>query len=105
VTAAQDLHADRALQMQRTFHVPRPPGVKGSGVFVLQASAAKIEHVAMVSGDEGLRGLSETLGQLNLGLAVPKDSHALLLRSGVLFCSTETTCEFVLTPPESANLK
>ena len=59
----------------------------------------------MVSGDEGLHGLSESLGQLDLGLAVPKESHALLLRSGVLFCSTEVTCEFVLTPPESANAK
>jgi Domain of Unknown Function with PDB structure (DUF3857) len=33
------------------------------------------------------------------------DSHALLLRSGVLFCSTQPTCEFVLTPPETANVK
>jgi hypothetical protein len=38
------------------------------------------------------------------GLAVPKKSHALRLRSGVLFCSTEATCEFVLTPHESANM-
>lgn len=45
------------------------------------------------------------LARLDLGLAVPKESHALLLRSGVLFCSTEATCEFVLTPPESANVK
>ena len=52
-----------------------------------------------------LRGLGQSLGQLDLRLAVPKNSHALLLRSGVLFCSTESTCEFVLTPPESANVK
>lgn len=103
--AVQDPHPDRALQEQRTFHVPWPSAVKGSGVFVMQASAAKTEQVVMVSGDEQLRGLSETLGRLDLGLAVPKESHARLLRSGVLFCSTEATCEFVLTPPESANLK
>lgn len=103
--AEQEMHPDRALQEQRTFHVPRPSGVKGSGVFVMQVSAAKTERVAMLSGDEELRGLSESLGQLDLRLAVPKNSHALLLRSGVLFCSTESTCEFVLTPPESANVK
>ena len=95
----------RALQEQRTFHVTRPTGVKGSGVFAVQASALKTENVAMLSGDDAVRGLSEALGRLDLGLAVPKESHALLLRSGVLFCSTESTCEFVLTPPESANLK
>jgi len=103
--AAQDAHPDQTLQERRTFHVPRPSGVKGSGVFVLQISAAKTEHLAMVSGDEAVRGLSASLGRLDLGLAVPKGSHALLLRSGVLFCSTEVTCEFVLTPPESANVK
>jgi transglutaminase-like putative cysteine protease/tetratricopeptide (TPR) repeat protein len=102
--AVQDAQPDQALQEQRTFHVPRPSGVKGSGVFVIQISAAKTEHVAMVSGGEGLRGLSEAVGRLDLGLAVPKESHALLLRSGVLFCSTEVTCEFVLTTPESANV-
>ena len=39
----------------------------------------------MVSGDEAPRGLSETLKHLDLGLAVPKDSHALLLRSEYFF--------------------
>ncbi len=103
--AEQEMHPDRALQEQRTFHVSRPAGVKGSGIFLVQVSAAKTEQVAMLSGDEALRGLGQSLRQLDLGLAVPKSSHALLLRSGVLFCSNESTCEFVLTPPESANVK
>jgi tetratricopeptide (TPR) repeat protein len=101
----QDAHPDRALQQQRTFHVPRRSGLKGSGVFLMQVSAAKTEHVAMQSGDEGLREQSQALGRLDLGLAVPKESHAVLLRSAVLFCSTEVTCEFVLTPPESVSVK
>jgi hypothetical protein len=103
--AVQDAHPDRALQQQRTFHVPRPSGLKGSGVFLMQVSSRKTEHVAMMSGDEGLRELSDVLAQLDLGLAMPKESHALVLRSAVLFCSTEATCEFVLTPTESANVK
>jgi transglutaminase-like putative cysteine protease/tetratricopeptide (TPR) repeat protein len=103
--AIQDAHPGQTLQEQRTYHVPRPSGLKGSGVFVVQVSAARTERVAMVSGDEGLRGLSESLGRLDLGLAVPKNSHALLPRSAVLFCSTQATCEFVLTPPASAGLK
>ena len=101
----QDLFPDLALQDQRTYHVPRPTGVKGSGVFVLQNSSAKTERVAMMSGDEAVRGIGEALGRLDLRLGVPKESHALLLRSGVLFCSTAAMCDFVLTPPESANVK
>ncbi len=103
--AVQNTHPDHMLQEQRTFQVSRPPGVKGSGVFLTQVSSTKTESMAMVSGNEELRKLSEALGKLDLGLAMPKQSHALLLRSGVLFCSTESTCEFVLTPPESANVR
>jgi hypothetical protein len=103
--AVQDVHPDRSLQDQRTYHVPRPAGAKGSGVFVVQVSAAKTEKMVMVSGDEEMRALGDKLTHLDLSLSVPKESHALLLRSGVLFCSTEPTCEFVLTPPESANIK
>lgn len=103
--AVQDAHPDRSLQDQRTYHVPRPTSAKGSGVFLVQVSAAKTEKIVMVSGDDMMRGLADRLTQLDLRLAVPKESHALLLRSGVLFCSTGPTCEFVLTPPESANVR
>ena len=102
---AVEARPEQALQAMRTYHVARPAGVKGSGVFVLQVSAAKTEKVAMVSGDEAVRGLRGPLEEVDLGLAVPRESKALLLRSGVLFCSTEATCEFVLTPPETANVK
>ncbi len=84
---------------------PLVQGIKGAGVFVMQVSPAKTEHVAMVSGDEQLRGMSKDILALDLALALPKSSHALLLRTGVLSCSTEATCDFVLTPPESANVK
>jgi hypothetical protein len=93
------------LQEQRTFHIPRPAGLKGSGTFLMQISAAKTEKLELLSGDEPLRGQGEVLAHLDLGLAVPKVSHALLLRSGVLFCATQPTCDFVLTPPETANVK
>jgi hypothetical protein len=49
--AVQDAHPDRALQQQRTFHLPRPSGLKGSGVFLMQVSAAKTEQ-----GGDGERG-------------------------------------------------
>jgi hypothetical protein len=93
------------LQEQRTFRIPRPSGAKGSAVLLVQVSAAKTEHVEMISGDDAMHGLVAAVAGMNLGLGVPKSSHALLLRSGVLFCSTEPTCEFVLTPPETANVK
>jgi tetratricopeptide (TPR) repeat protein len=98
-------HADSVLQEQRTFHIPRLHDLKGSAVFLMQISAAKTEKMEFISGDDPLRDQGEVLAHLDLGLAVPKDSHALLLRSGVLFCSTQPTCEFVLTPPETANVK
>lgn len=103
--AVQDPHPARALKEMRTFHVSRPAGMKGSAIFVVQVSALQTEHIAMVSGDEQLHGLAAALKHLDLQLAVPKASHALLLRSGVAFCSTDPTCEFVLVPPESANIK
>ena len=98
-------NAASVLQEQRTFHIPRPADLKGSAIFAAQVSAAKTEKMELISGEESLRGQSVALSHLDLGLAVPKDSHALLLRSGVLFCSTQPTCEFVLTPPETANVK
>jgi tetratricopeptide (TPR) repeat protein len=102
---SQYAHADSVLQEQRTFHIPRSAGLKGSAIFFAQVSGVKTEKMGFISGDEPLRGLGEVLAHLDLRLAVPKDSHALLLRSGVLFCTTQPTCEFVLTPPESANVK
>ncbi len=33
---SQELHPDHALQEQRMFHVSRPTGIKGSGVFIMQ---------------------------------------------------------------------
>lgn len=98
-------HPAQVLQDGRTYHLPRPPELKGSGTFLAQISATKTENVAFLSGDPALHGEAATLSGLDLGLAIPPDSHALLLRSGILFCSTEPTCEFVLTPPESANVK
>ena len=103
--AAQEERPDRLLQDQRTFHLPRPSGTKGSGVFALQVSAAGTEKVAMLRGDQSLRPLDEALKKLDLRLGVPKDSHASLLRSGILFCSSEPTCDFVLVPPEVASTK
>jgi tetratricopeptide (TPR) repeat protein len=102
---SQYQNASSVLQEQRTFHIPRSNNSKGSAIFQVQVSAAKVEKMVFVSGDEPLRSQGEVITHLDLGLAIPKDSHALLLRSGVLFCSTQPTCEFVLTPPETANVK
>jgi tetratricopeptide (TPR) repeat protein len=98
-------HTESVLQEQRIFHIARPSNLKGSAIFLAQISSAKTEKMEFISGDEPLRAQGEVLSHLDLGLAVPKNSHALLLRSGVLFCSTQPTCEFVLTPPETANVK
>ncbi len=98
-------HPERNLLEQRTFHIPRPKDLKGSATFCAQVSSSRTEQLKFISGDESLRDLKDVLAHLDLGLAVPKDSHALLLRSGVVFCSTQPTCEFVLIPPETANVQ
>jgi tetratricopeptide (TPR) repeat protein len=98
-------HPADVLQERRTYRIPRAAGMKGSAIFLMQVSPARTEKVEMIDGDEALRGQGEALAHLDLKLAVPQNSHALLLRSGLLFCLTEKACEFVLTPPESANVK
>ena len=102
---SQNLNAEAILQEQRTYHVPRAGDMKGSAIFFLLISATKTEKVGFVSGDDGLRSESARISHLDLGLALPKGSHALLLRSGVLFCSAKPMCEFVLTPPQNANVR
>ena len=98
-------HADTVLQERRTFRIPRSADLKGSAIFLAQVSALGTQKVQFLSGDEAFRGLGGLLKPIDLGLGIPKGSHALLLRSGVLFCSTQATCEFVLTPPATANAK
>ncbi len=102
---APNANAVKTLQDKRTFHTRRPSDLKGSAIFVAQVSAGRTENVSFLSGDEPLRGETATLAHLDLRLDLPTDSHALLLRSGILFCSTQPECDFVLTPPESAYVK
>jgi tetratricopeptide (TPR) repeat protein len=103
--ASQYPHPADVLQERRTYRIPRAKGMMGSAIFLMQVSPARTETVEMTGGGDALRGQGEALAHLDLKLAVPQNSHALLLRSGLLFCLTEKTCEFVLTPPESANVK
>jgi tetratricopeptide (TPR) repeat protein len=101
----EDWRPSQVLQDGRTYHLQRPAELKGSATFLAQVSAAETEKVAFLSGNAPLRGEADALSHLNLDLVIPPDSHALLLRSGILFCSIQPTCDFVLTPPESANVK
>lgn len=101
----QSDHAENELQEQRTFRISSPAALKGSAIFLFQVSGAKIERVRFASGDESLRNQEGKLATLDLGAAVPKNSHALVIRSGVFFCSTQPTCELVLTPPNAAIIK
>ena len=103
--AIQYPHPAAVLQEQRTFHIPRPENLKGSAIFVAQVSSNRTEKVELISGDERLRSQAEVLAHLDLHLAIPPNSKALLLRSGVLFCSEQPNCEFVLTPPAQANIR
>jgi len=64
-------------------------------------SAAKVDAVRFVSGDEKLKSYSEALRTADYHLTFPDDTPVKVLRRGTLSCSMSTgKCEFVLTLPD-----
>jgi len=53
-----------------------------------------------VHGDESLKSLTSAVQHVDFKASIPKDSHARLIRRGILSCSS--TCEFVFMPPREA---
>ena len=91
--------AVQTLQKMRTFHTDRPKEIAGSGVVRIQLGDGGIKDCTQVSGDETVRPLIAKLPALKMLNVVPPGSHALLVRDGVLNCSSLfSTCELVLMP-------
>ena len=90
--------AIETLQAMRTFHVPRPGKVQGSGTFRVQLGAGGIVESDLVNGSPEVRQMSVELQKIPMKDALPPTSKAKLLRDGVLHCSTGATCEFVFMP-------
>jgi tetratricopeptide (TPR) repeat protein len=89
------------LQDQRTYTLPRGtlvPKGKGWATIELDVTNKGTTAVRFVEGDQTLEPLFDKVRQMDLALSIPPDSHASLLRRGVLNCSAPT-CQLVLIDP------
>ena len=87
------------LQQQRTYKLSRgtlKPAGEGWATVELDVTNQGIAAFRIVSGDQSLQPLSDTVQHLNLDLQLPPASHAKLVRRGVLSCHSEPTCELIL---------
>jgi tetratricopeptide (TPR) repeat protein/transglutaminase-like putative cysteine protease len=76
-----------ALQGQRTYELPRSgtkPAGQGWAMVELELTTQAITAFHIVDGDETLQPLSAAVQHLNIDLQIPPQSHAKLLRRGVL---------------------
>jgi hypothetical protein len=94
------------LSEERTFKLPQIRGWGGghkSAEFVI--APTKQEGVAdtkFLSGAQELRSASTALGALKSTVPFPDDSHARIVRHGVLSCSELAKgCIFVFYPPDA----
>lgn len=87
------------LQNDRTYKLSRgtlKPAGEGWATVEVDVTSQGITAFRIVSGDQSLQPLSDTVQHLNLNLNLPPASHAKLVRRGVLSCHSEPTCELVL---------
>jgi len=104
--AKAGIHADEqdaraTLQKERTFKVEGDSTPKsGLATFEIEFSAQGTEEIRFVHGDESLKSLTSAVQHVDFKASIPKDSHARLIRRGILSCSS--TCEFVFMPPREA---
>lgn len=101
------LKKDAALELQneRTYKFPRGNlKTTGEGWATVEVDVTNQGTAAfrLVSGDQNLQPLADTVQHLNLDLQIPSNSHATLVRRGVLSCHTATTCQLVLVATAAA---
>jgi tetratricopeptide (TPR) repeat protein len=93
------------LQDERTYKFPRG-SLTATGQGWATVELALTPHgttdLRILDGDESLQPLASTIQHLNLDLALPTQSHATLLRRGVLSCHANTNCELVLLSTSAA---
>jgi hypothetical protein len=93
------------LQHLRTIDLGKTHQTGNADFFILLSggagSAAKVDAVKFVSGDEKLKSFTEALRTADYHLTFPDDTPVKVLRRGTLSCSaTSGKCEFVLTLPD-----
>jgi transglutaminase-like putative cysteine protease/tetratricopeptide (TPR) repeat protein len=105
-SAKPTLKTDAAaeLQNQRIYKFPGTLKATGQGwaTVELEVTAQAITAFRIVSGDQSLQPLADTVQHLNLDLQIPSQSHATLVRRGVLSCPEPASCQLVLVSTQSA---
>jgi tetratricopeptide (TPR) repeat protein len=97
--------AKATLQNARIYTFPRikfTPTGQGWATIELEITPQAITAFRIVQGDDSLQPLSDAVQHLRLDLQLPPETHAKLLRRGVLSCPASTTCQLVLVPTQDA---
>jgi tetratricopeptide (TPR) repeat protein/transglutaminase-like putative cysteine protease len=78
------------LQELRTLSIPCAQGMTGAGQFFVMltasSSGATVEGVRFISGDDKMRGMSDALTHLKVGMSFPDDTPTKVLRRAALTC-------------------
>jgi tetratricopeptide (TPR) repeat protein/transglutaminase-like putative cysteine protease len=106
-THASLLTTDPATEIQneRIYKFARPsikPTGEGWATVELDVTAQGIAAFRIVGGDQSLEPLADAVQHLPLNLQIPPESHATLVRRGVLSCETPTSCQLILVSTAAA---
>jgi tetratricopeptide (TPR) repeat protein len=94
------------LSDERTYKLPQirdwGGGYKSAEFVIALTKESGVADTKFLSGAQELRGASTALGALKSGFPFPDDSHARVVRRGVLSCSeVAKACVFVFYPADA----
>ncbi|MBV9341575.1 MAG: DUF3857 domain-containing protein [Acidobacteria bacterium] len=100
-------HQQPYLQALRTVKLGKIAPLRGTADFFVLimpgAGGARIEAAKFVGGEEKLKPLAENLRTAQIDFPFPDDVPTKILRRGVLACSENRECDFVMTLPEDVH--
>jgi tetratricopeptide (TPR) repeat protein len=93
------------LQGARTVHLSRGVGITGNADFfillIAGSSGTTVEGVRYISGDDKLRGMTESLQRLTMPMKFPDSTPVRILRRAALSCpGTSGDCLLVFVLPD-----
>jgi len=98
-TVALKKDPEMELHDQLSYQVPQgnlKPTGGGSAAVEIDVTNQGVTAFRIVSGDQSLQPLSDTIQHLNLDLQLPPSSHGILVRRGILSCHDGPTCALLL---------
>ena len=98
--------AGAELSDERTYKIPQlrdwGGGYKSAEFVIVLTKESGVADTKFLSGAQELRGASAAMGALKSGFPFPDDSHARVVRRGVLSCSEVSKgCVFVFYPADA----